>query len=156
MQHYIWLMGVAMTTSMGVAMTTSNDDRSTATTPPTSLAEAATKWWTKSVADFWGTPTLANQAFDYWVDAGQRSVLFWDVMRKRGNQAIEHYEKGKPPVLVFDSEVVMDGRELDRPTNYMLLRIVPPEGVEIDQTKRPFVIIDPRAGHGPGIGGMKE
>ncbi len=27
---------------------------------------------------------------------------------------------------------------------------------KIDRTKRPFVIVDPRAGHGPGIGGMKE
>ena len=55
----------------------------------------------------------------------QRTVLFWDVMRKRGNQAIEHYQKGKPPVLVFDYELVIDGRTLERPVNYMLLRIKP-------------------------------
>src|SRR5262249_20938007 len=34
-------------------------------------------------------------------------------------------------------------------------RIVPPKGVTIDQSRRPFVVIDPRAGHGPGIGGFK-
>ena len=35
------------------------------------------------------------------------------------------------------------------------MRIVPPKGVEISPTARPFVIVDPRAGHGPGIGGFK-
>jgi len=39
--------------------------------------------------------------------------------------------------------------------NYLLVRIIPPSGVEIDQRKRPFVVVDPRAGHGPGIGGFK-
>ena len=27
--------------------------------------------------------------------------------------------------------------------------------MEIDPRKRPFVVVDPRAGHGPGIGGFK-
>jgi pimeloyl-ACP methyl ester carboxylesterase len=29
-------------------------------------------------------------------------------------------------------------------------------GVAVDETKRPFLIVDPRAGHGPGIGGFKQ
>ena len=29
------------------------------------------------------------------------------------------------------------------------------KGVTIDRQRRPFVIVDPRAGHGPGIGGFK-
>ena len=40
--------------------------------------------------------------------------------------------------------------------NYGLVRIVPPEGTKIDPTKRPVIVVDPRAGHGPGIGGMKH
>jgi Protein of unknown function (DUF3141) len=28
--------------------------------------------------------------------------------------------------------------------------------VAVDPTRRPYVIIDPRAGHGPGIGGFKD
>jgi hypothetical protein len=36
-----------------------------------------------------------------------------------------------------------------------LLRIKPPDGAVIDAKKRPFVVVDPRAGHGPGIGGFK-
>jgi hypothetical protein len=31
----------------------------------------------------------------------------------------------------------------------------PPEGVVIEPGRRPFVIADPRAAHGPGIGGSK-
>ena len=32
---------------------------------------------------------------------------------------------------------------------------MPPAGMTIDPLKRPFVVVDPRAGHGPGIGGFK-
>src|SRR6266446_127289 len=95
-------------------------------------------------------------AIDYWIDAWQRTILTWDVLRERGNQYIEHEKSGKPPVLAFDYEIVMDGRNLERPANYALARIKPPAGSPpTDPTKRPFVIIDPRAGHGPGIGGFK-
>jgi tellurite resistance protein len=102
------------------------------------------------------TGASGSDLWDYWVDACQRSVLFWDVLRKRGNQAIEHYQAGKPPVLVFDYEMIVDGRQLERPVNYALVRIKPEAGETIDPNKRPFVIVDPRAGHGPGIGGFKE
>ena len=64
-------------------------------------------------------------------------------------------QRSAPHVLKFGCELVMDGRKLPRPVNYALVRIVPPDGVEIDARKRPFVIVDPRAGHGPGIGGFK-
>ena len=59
-------------------------------------------------------------------------------------------------MLVFEYEMVMDGRQLERPVNYALVRIQPEAGETIDPKKRPFVIVDPRAGHGPGIGGFKE
>jgi len=98
---------------------------------------------------------LASQAIDYMVDAAQRSVLFWDVMCERGNQYREHLAETAPHVLDYNVELVVDGRTLDRPVNYGLARVVPPLGVEIDPTRRPFVIVDPRAGHGPGIGGFK-
>jgi pimeloyl-ACP methyl ester carboxylesterase len=94
-------------------------------------------------------------AFDYAVDALQRSALFWDVMRQRGNQYRAHLAEVAPHVLSYGVELVVDGRTLDRPVNHALVRIVPPKAVEIDPTRRPFVVIDPRAGHGPGIGGFK-
>ena len=37
---------------------------------------------------------LWQAAWDYWVDATQRTVLFWDVMRKRGNMYLEHEAAG--------------------------------------------------------------
>ena len=37
----------------------------------------------------------------YWLDAGQRSALFWDTLRERGNQFLEHEEAGKPPLLHY-------------------------------------------------------
>jgi hypothetical protein len=56
-----------------------------------------------------------KETWEYWVDAMQRQILFWDVLRKRGNQAIEHHKAGKPPVLVFDYEMVLDGRKARAP-----------------------------------------
>ena len=92
----------------------------------------------------------------YSVDFVQRSILFWDTLRQRGNNFVEHERQGLPPVLRFKYEMVLDGRTLERPVNYALVRIVPPKGVTIDPKRRPFVIIDPRGGHGPGIGGFKD
>jgi pimeloyl-ACP methyl ester carboxylesterase len=94
--------------------------------------------------------------YAYAVDATQRSILFWDTIRQRGNNFVEHNQAGLPPVLHFEYETVVDGRKLKRPVNYALVRIVPPEGVAVDSKRRPYVIIDPRAGHGPGIGGFKD
>jgi hypothetical protein len=98
----------------------------------------------------------ANNLLDYWVDAWQRSILLLDVLRQRGNASAEHNAREAPHVLSFEAELVLDGRLLPRPVNYALVRIVPPKGTAIDQSKRPFIVFDPRAGHGPGIGGMKH
>ncbi len=95
-------------------------------------------------------------AFDYMIDAVQRTVLFWDVLRQRGNQYREHLAETAPHVLEYDVELVLDGRTFARPVNYALVRVIPPAGVEVSTTRRPFVVVDPRAGHGPGIGGFKS
>ena len=103
------------------------------------------------------TPRLPTPAaaLDYATDAWQRSVLFLDVMRRRAAQYEAHASELAPNVLDYAAELVIDGRKLARPVNYVLARIVPPEGTAIDPRKRPFVVVDPRAGHGPGIGGFK-
>ncbi|HEV3427261.1 MAG TPA: DUF3141 domain-containing protein [Paraburkholderia sp.] len=100
-------------------------------------------------------PAAIQPLFDYLFDAWQRSVLFLDVLRERGNQTYIHEKAGMPPVLAFEYDVIVDGRELDDPCNYALLRIKPEEGAQTDARMRPFVVIDPRAGHGPGIAGFK-
>ena len=112
---------------------------------------------------------------EYWTDAAQRSVLLTDILRKRGNIYLDHLQNEQPPVLVFDYETVMDGRDFDRPVNYALVRIVDrrhEQEAAADASERrhksdvtvkapreytrPIVIFDPRAGHGPGIGGSKQ
>lgn len=98
---------------------------------------------------------LVASAVEYMVDAGQRSVLFLDIMRQRGDQYREHVAQTAPHVLSYAAELIIDGRKLDEPVNYALVRIIPPKGVTIDMKRRPFVVVDPRAGHGPGIGGFK-
>ena len=116
--------------------------------------------YAKHVADLVSKPMSPWDIWTDWsryaVDFTQRSTLFWDAIRQRGNQYLEHTRAGQPPVLHFDYEVVLDARTFDKPVNYALLRIVPPQGVTVDPKRRPYVIIDPRAGHGPGIGGFKD
>lgn len=113
----------------------------------------------------------------YLTDSLQRQILFWDILRKRGNIYLEHLEKGQPPVLVFDYEEILDARTFERPVNFSLVRILEsrrtpepdrPQGMERREEasapdvqkrslpKRPILVIDPRAGHGPGIGGSKQ
>jgi len=108
-----------------------------------------------SVGAFTAPLGVFGPAMEYMVDAAQRSVLFWDVMRQRGNQYREHLAETVPNVLDYEVGLLVDGRTLERPVNYGLVRVVPPPGVEVDPKRRPFVIVDPRAGHGPGIGGFK-
>lgn len=101
---------------------------------------------------------LSNSVKDaqlYWTDALQRSYLFLDTLLDRGNNYSEHLEQGTPPLLKFDHEVVLDGKDLAQPCNYALLRLCPPKDMPVDPAARPVVVVDPRAGHGPGIGGFK-
>ncbi|MGD8992059.1 MAG: DUF3141 domain-containing protein [Desulfobacterales bacterium] len=119
-------------------------------------------------------PLWYAASMEYWVDRTQRTILFWDVLRKRGNNYLAHLTAGQPPVLVFDYEMVLDGRTFERPVNFSLIRILDRRSkkakpakqterrltqkskpAETAQPVRPIVIIDPRAGHGPGIGGSK-
>ncbi len=106
-------------------------------------------------ADSTAMPTSAGALGEYLVDVAQRTVLFWDLLRRRSEQYYAQKAKAIPHVLNFDSELVLDARTFEKPANYLLYRIVPPAGVVIDPRKRPFVVVDPRAGHGPGIGGFK-
>ncbi len=93
---------------------------------------------------------------EYMVDATQRTILFWDVLRRRSNQYYEQKAKAAPNVLTFGAELVLDGSTFERPVNYGLVRVLPPEGVVTDPKKRPFVVVDPRAGQDPGIGGFRS
>ena len=49
-------------------------------------------------------------AVEYTVDAAQRSLLYLDVMRQRGNQYRAHLRETVPHVLDYDTELIIDGR----------------------------------------------
>ena len=74
--------------------------------------------------------TGSNTLLDYWTDAAQRYVLSLDVLRQRGNDYFAHAAMKAPNVLNFKVELVMDGRKLERPVNYLLTRVIKPEGVQ--------------------------
>lgn len=99
--------------------------------------------------------SLLVDSTQYVIDAAQRGVLTTDVLRERANNDKLHEQAGTPPVLDYDYELVLDARHFARPANYQLLKILRPDGGETLDSKRPFMIIDPRAGHGAGIGGFK-
>jgi hypothetical protein len=120
--------------------------------------------------------SLMQDGYDYLYDASQRSILFMDTMRKRGNLYFQNIQDGKPPVLAFDYEIILTGEDMTPPVNFALARIydrrngvesgsrpdreeqreVPFVANRYDPKKRPIIIVDPRAGHGPGIGGSKR
>ena len=104
--------------------------------------------------------SFMDQWASYWIDAMQRGVLFLDVLRERANNMLEHERDGLPPLLDFQYEVVLDARTFERPANYALAKILTAHGERLedclDPAKPPVMIVDPRAGHGPGIGGFKQ
>jgi len=107
-----------------------------------------------------GAAASAEDAWSYLFDAWQRGILFLDVLRQRADNMLEHERAGLPPLLDFKYETVLDARLFDRPANYALLRITA-LGEDcwedcVDPAKPPVVVVDPRAGHGPGIGGFKH
>ena len=101
-------------------------------------------------------PAAPSSAAAYARDALERSVLFLDTLRRRGNIYVDHVNAGEPALLDFPHALVLDGRSLARPCNYALLRVLPPADAPVDPGARPVVVVDPRAGHGPGIGGFKK
>ena len=133
-------------------MTTTNESLSTA-----ALAKSALGVQLPTLSNPFATASgnITAALPEYLVDAFQRSILFLDLLRQRGNEEIEITSRPMATVLSFSHEVLMDGRSLPRPMNYTLSRIVPPSGIEIDPRKRPVVVVDPRAGQGPGVGGFK-
>jgi hypothetical protein len=91
---------------------------------------------------------------EYGLDAWQRLVLFLDLLRQRGDDMLAHESAGLPPLLAFDYEQVLDARQFKTPANFALLRIAPSAATQAG--KRPVIVFDPRAGHGPGIGGFRD
>lgn len=103
---------------------------------------------------------LFQEALQYQLDFFQRSVLFLDTLREAADNLFAHDNAGLPPLLDFDYEVVLDARRFEVPVNYALLRVTRCREHSaqdcVNEAKPPVIILDPRAGHGPGIGGFKH
>jgi pimeloyl-ACP methyl ester carboxylesterase len=104
--------------------------------------------------------SLPFGVFEYQRDVLERTILFFDTLRRRANNMLEHEDAGLPPLLNFKYEMLLDARLFARPANYALLRITE-VGEDcwddcVDPSKPPVIVLDPRAGHGPGIGGFKR
>ncbi len=93
---------------------------------------------------------------EYLGDAFQRTAIFLDVLRQRGDEQAEMTRRPFSSVFAFEHEIVLSGKTLPRPINYYLGRILPPDDCTINPDKAPVVVIDPRAGQGPGISGFKS
>jgi hypothetical protein len=61
--------------------------------------------------------------FDYIRDAFERSLLFLDVLRQRGNDYLEQSSRTAPHVLNFEFRLLIDGRKLPKPVNYALVEM---------------------------------
>ena len=69
--------------------------------------------------------------FNYIQDAFERSILFLDILRQRGNDYLEQSSRTAPHVLSFGFNLLIDGRTPPKPVNYALVEIVPPTDVTI-------------------------
>jgi len=104
-------------------------------------------------------PTSIDSLSRYWADAQWRAFAAMDLLRQRANNMLSHEAEGMPPLLHFEAEPVADARTFSPPCNYRLLRITRcPHHMErhVRRGTAPVIVVDPRAGHGPGIGGFRR
>lgn len=96
----------------------------------------------------------------YAIDVSQRSALFMQALVERGDRLLEDEHAGLPMRLKFPYELILDASDFPEPAGYCLLRILPDGDACFERCQgansRPVIVFDPRAGHGPGIGGFKR
>jgi hypothetical protein len=96
----------------------------------------------------------------YTIDLSQRSALLLQTLVERGDSLLGDEQAGLPMRLKFPYEIVLDARDFAQPAGYSLLRILPDGDACFERcagaNSRPVIVFDPRAGHGPGIGGFKR
>jgi len=93
---------------------------------------------------------LVEQYHTYVAVSVQRSVLFWDTLRQTVTKYLEHERAGKPPVLHFDYEVVLDAAS-SSVRSLCAAAHCAPKGVTVDP-KRLAYMCCPRAGMVPASG----
>jgi len=56
---------------------------------------------------------------EYIRDAGERAILLIDLLRESGDLFLEYEAAGCPPVLFYEYEKIMDGRDLPVKSNFV-------------------------------------
>ena len=132
---------------------------STQRTDPLTMPEKSLMGPAASQIDAASAISPLSDVFAYQRDVWERWILFIDTLRQRAEDLLAHDRAGKPPLLDFDYELILDARRFEKPANYALLRItrVDDDCIEdcLDPSKAPVIIVDPRAGQGPGISNRK-
>ncbi len=100
---------------------------------------------------------IVSDAVDYWVDSTQRSILFWDCLRRAGN-AFLGLEEEAPDAPWDEPAQRIDATEIDPPvvSGLKIEALRPDEDVMLDPGKRPIVVFDPRAGTDAGVGALND
>ncbi|MEM1243387.1 MAG: DUF3141 domain-containing protein [Pseudomonadota bacterium] len=93
--------------------------------------------------------------FSYLLDAYQRTIIFLDVLRQRGDEQEAITHRPLATVFAFKYEILLNGKTFSRPVNYYLGRILATDNQQFKLNKAPVIVVDPRAGQGPGISGFK-
>jgi hypothetical protein len=99
------------------------------------------------------TETLFAEGVDYTSDFARRWVLVIEALHKRSNQALRNTEREH--VLAAPYKMVLDGRTFDKPVNYTLVKLNPPDGF-VKKHTRAVMGISPRAGRRAGIAGTMD
>lgn len=101
-----------------------------------------------------------EQWIEYCADAIWRGAATLDTLRERAANIERHEAAGMPPLLHFEAEEIANAHTFTPPSNYRLLRITRCGTERLERFARPdaapVIVVDPRAGHGPGIGGFRR
>ena len=81
---------------------------------------------------------LVDDAKAYATDAAQRGALMLDILRERADRDAAYEAAGTPPVLIYDYEVILDGKMLSRPCNKVLLKNPSARGRRSRRTEAPL------------------
>jgi hypothetical protein len=79
----------------------------------------------------WPLLGAANYAAEYWIDAWQRSILFLDVLRQRGNNCAEHNARKAPQRFGYASSTQSGSSRSKHQSGRYTRRELPQSGVKI-------------------------
>lgn len=77
-----------------------------------------------SLKDQLETLSSFHPFYEYTIDRLQRVSIIGNLLRRQSSLFFKDIEKGQPPVISFNYEIIMDARKFDKPVNYALTKII--------------------------------